>query len=149
MKLAETGAVPMEAMTKLHMVRAKVTPTGIEVFAALDHNGDHSQPFAHMKLSYDAAGKLVSHQYVDGYINPMAPVFTQASTALLFDLATEIVFEGENPELLAFADGVFMVHLDYLAPTDQAIFAMIDDNKKVLELITDMNGGYVSHQFAQ
>jgi hypothetical protein len=147
MKLAKTGEVPTEAVTKLHMMKVVATNTGFEVIAVLDHNEDHSKPIAHLKMTYDLKGKLTAHQYIDGYFNPAATQFVGASTALLFDLGTELVFEGDDADLLAYADGVYMVHLKFLAPSNQALFEMVDDNNKELELITNLNGDYVSHKF--
>lgn len=149
MKLAKNKQIPAEVATKMHLAQVKPTEEGYQVLVVLDHNEDHSQPPAHIKFNYDKAVKLLKHEYVAGYFNPAPSPFNVATTAKLFDIAAEVLFESENPELLSYSQNVTMMHLDYDSEKNAALFEIMDSNKKQLNVWLTLKGELIDFKFIQ
>jgi hypothetical protein len=147
MKLVKTGAVPADAAEKLHMIRVTEENGIFKVIAVLDHNEDHSQPVAHLRFQYDAEAKMQSYEYKSGYVTPNTSPFQRKSAAKLFDLAAEFLLDAADDQLLAYANDVAVMHLEYDKIKDAAFFEMVDVNDRGLRLWLDLDGKYLSHQF--
>jgi hypothetical protein len=61
----------------LHLVQVKDVADGYNVVAILDHNEDHANPPAHIKFKYDVNAKMISFEYVVGYVNPNPSAFNK------------------------------------------------------------------------
>jgi hypothetical protein len=148
MKLGKTGKLPAEFTTKLHMTQVAENADGTYTLTAvLDHNEDHSQTPAHAKLVYSHDGKVQSFVYVQGYFNPAPSVFSGASTAKLFDLAAEVLLDSNKKELLAYAETVTVMELEFDKAKNAALFKMVDSNKKSLSLWLDLQGNVLEYKF--
>jgi hypothetical protein len=146
MKLTKSGAIPADAANKLHMIRVKEVDGGYQVVAVLDHNEDHSQPVAHLRLQYGTDAKMKSYEYKEGYVNPANSPFNRKSAAKLFDIAAEILLEASGTELAQYAEKVEIMELHYDAAKDAALFEMFD-GKRGLKLWLDLDGKYLDSQF--
>jgi len=137
MKLVKANSLPAVAVEKLHMVRVTETANGYNLIAVLDHAEKHDQTPAHINFVYDKNLKVVSFQYVDGFINPDTTKFNVASAARLFDLGAEVFLESEDKTLVAYAEKAMMFELTFDADKNAAIFEVIStDNKTATAHLT-------------
>jgi hypothetical protein len=146
-KLVKANKLPLEAMSMLHMVKIKDAADGYDVIAVLDHNEDHTNPPAHIKFKYDLNAKIVSFNYMQGYVNPNASVFNKLSAAKLYDIAAEYLVDSSDQNLQQYAENVTMVHLSFDPVKNAAVFEMVDSNQKEFKLWLDLSGNYMDSQF--
>ncbi len=147
MKLAKNNQLPPEAVAKLHLFRVTEVTDGFEVLAVLDHNKDHSKPPAHIKFTYDQNAKMKTFEYVDGYFNPAPTVFNQRTTAKLFDIAAEVLLDSKDKALTDYAKDVTVMHLDFDASKNAAVFEMMDSNNKEFSLWLGLDGTVLEYKF--
>lgn len=147
MKLARNKQLPEEVATKMHLAKIKKTEVGFQVLVILDHNQDHNQPAAHAIFDYDTTAKLTNFQFKQGYINPSPTAFNIKSTAKLFDIAAELLYETNTKELLSYAENLAAMHLEYDNEKNIAIFEMIDSNKKEFQARFNLNGELIDYTF--
>ena len=146
-KLVKVNKLPVEAMQMLHMVQVKDVTDGYNVVAILDHNEDHTNPPAYIKFKYDLNAKMISFEYIAGFVNPNPSAFNKLPAAKLYDLAAEYLVDSSDQNLKQYAETVTMVHLSFDPVKNAALFEMVDSNQKEFKLWLDLSGKYIDSQF--
>ena len=147
MKLVRQEKLPAVVAEKLHLLNVTQSDEGYTVAAVLDHNEDHSKPAARLLFKYNNDGERTEYTYYDGYINPNATPFVEASTARLFDYAAEALLESKVKELNEFAERAKFFHLSYDAEKKAAVFEVVAINSQTLILTLSLKGELIDYKF--